>query len=155
MSLALFISFAMIVVSLAAAAACLGIAVRSLNWLPTSSAPRRSWIRITTELCVTSLWILFIMTASIWAWAVLYIQIDLFATFEEALYFSIVSFTTVGYGDVIIEGRWRLIAGMTAAHGLLSFGLYTAFFVEVLDFPQRGARPNKQLDSQPIVHIQD
>ncbi|MEM8971952.1 MAG: potassium channel family protein [Pseudomonadota bacterium] len=95
------------------------------------------------------------MTASIWAWAVLYIQIDLFATFEEALYFSIVSFTTVGYGDVIIEGRWRLIAGMTAAHGLLSFGLYTAFFVEVLDFPQRGARPNKQLDSQPIVHIQD
>lgn len=66
--------------------------------------------------------------------------IGLFQTFEEALYFSIVSFTTVGFGDVVIEGPLRVIAGMTAAHGLLSFGLYTAFFVDALEFPKRSRR---------------
>lgn len=77
------------------------------------------------------------MTGSIWAWAYVYILLGLFNTFEAALYFSVVSFTTVGYGDVVIEAPWRLMAGMTAAHGLLSFGLYTAFFVEALEFPIR------------------
>ncbi|WP_050532747.1 potassium channel family protein [Pseudaestuariivita atlantica] len=153
MALALFISFAMIIASLVAAAGFLGLAVKSLNWLPTNREAQSSWVRLTTELCVTSLWILLVMTASIWAWALLYIRIGLFPNLEEALYFSIVSFTTVGYGDVIIEGPWRVIAGMTAAHGLLSFGLYTAFFVETLDFPRRGRGSTRQRLERSRHHL--
>lgn len=156
MALALFISFAMIIASLVAAARCLGFAVKSLNWLPTNRKARNAWVRLTTELCVTSLWILLVMTASIWAWALLYVRIGLFPSLEEALYFSIVSFTTVGYGDVIIEGPLRVIAGMTAAHGLLSFGLYTAFFVETFDFPRRGRWSSLQrLERSPGQRNQD
>jgi hypothetical protein len=48
-----------------------------------------------------------------------------------------VSFTTVGYGDVVLEPGWRLLAGMTSTHGLLIFGIFTAFLVEVFKFPTR------------------
>ena len=144
---AILVSFAMIIVLIAGAAACLGLAVRSLQWLAAQHKPRKAWLYFAIELCVACLWILVVMSASIVGWAILYMWLDLFQSFEAALYFSVVSFTTVGYGDVIIEGPWRLLAGMTAAHGLLSFGLYTAFLVEALDLPVRrrpgSERPNK------------
>ncbi|WP_420806487.1 ion channel [Octadecabacter arcticus] len=37
----------------------------------------------------------------------------------------------VGYGDVVLEPGWRLLAGMTSTHGLLIFGIFIAFLVEV------------------------
>jgi hypothetical protein len=71
---------------------------------------------------------------------VLYVGLGLFDSFEPALYFSIISFTTVGFGDVVLEPGWRLLAGMTATHGLLNFGLFTAFLVEVFRLPTRRRR---------------
>ncbi|MEM9736953.1 MAG: ion channel, partial [Pseudomonadota bacterium] len=48
-----------------------------------------------------------------------------------ALYFSVVAFTTLGFGDVLLPQEWRLLAGLSAANGLLIFGVSTAFLVEV------------------------
>ena len=67
-------------------------------------------------------------------------KLELFGTLEQALYFSITSFTTLGFGDVVLEPGWRLLAGMTATHGLLLFGLSTAFLVEVFNQPTRFTR---------------
>jgi len=53
-----------------------------------------------------------------------------FDALEPALYFSVVSFTTLGFGDVVLTPQWRLLPGMSAANGLLIFGLSTAFLVE-------------------------
>jgi hypothetical protein len=85
--------------------------------------------------------ILVVLTSAVWGWALLYMELGLFETLEPALYFSIVSFTTVGYGDVVLEPGWRLLAGMTATHGLLNFGLFTAFLVEIFRLPTRSMRP--------------
>ena len=80
----------------------------------------------------TVLWALAMLTIGVWLWAVTFWALDAFATMEESLYFSMVTFTTLGYGDVLMPQRWRILGAMTAANGLLNFGLLTAVLVEAL-----------------------
>ena len=50
---------------------------------------------------------------------------------EDAVYFVLVTSTTLGYGDVTLERKWRLFGAMAAVNGLLTFGLSTAFLLDV------------------------
>lgn len=79
-----------------------------------------------------SLWVLGVITAGIWIWAGAFYALGVFPTLEEAVYFAMVTYTTLGFGDVLLPMEWRLLAGMTAANGLLNFGLLTALLVEAL-----------------------
>jgi hypothetical protein len=79
-----------------------------------------------------SLWVLGVITAGIWIWAGAFYALGIFQTLEEAVYFAMVTFTTLGFGDVLLPMEWRLLAGMAAANGLLNFGLLTALLVEAL-----------------------
>jgi hypothetical protein len=79
-----------------------------------------------------SFWLLGVITAAVWIWAAAYLVVGAFATLEEAVYFSIVMFTTLGLGDVILPHEWRILAGMEAANGFLNFGLLSALFIEAL-----------------------
>lgn len=73
------------------------------------------------------------LTLEIWLWAVFYYSlVDAISNFEEALYFSTSTFTTVGYGDVILSERWRLVGSLQAANGFILFGWSTAFIFEVI-----------------------
>lgn len=76
--------------------------------------------------------ILGVLTASVWIWALAFLWLGVFEALEPAIYFSIVAFTTLGFGDVILPEQWRILGGMTAANGLLTMGLFTALLVEVL-----------------------
>jgi hypothetical protein len=78
------------------------------------------------------LWVLAVITAGVWIWALAYLALGTFGDLETAVYFSLVSFTTLGFGDVILPAEWRLLSGMEAANGFLSFGLLTALLVEAL-----------------------
>ncbi len=62
-------------------------------------------------------------------WAVVFVAVDAIQTFEEALYFSVVTFTTLGYGDVTVSEKWRLLASLEAAVGTIMFGWTTALIV--------------------------
>jgi Ion channel len=74
-----------------------------------------------------------IHTAEIWSYAVLYHNVLLaISDFETALYYSTVSFVSLGYGDVVLPKRWRLIGAIEAANGLILFGWSTAFLVTVI-----------------------
>lgn len=79
-----------------------------------------------------SLWVLGVITAGVWIWALAFYGLGIFATLEEAVYFSLVSFTTLGFGDILLPQEWRLLAGLSATNGLLNFGLLTALLVESL-----------------------
>ena len=62
-------------------------------------------------------------------WALLYLYNPLISTLpdlETAFYFSMATFTTVGYGDVVLEGKWRMLASLQAANGMIIFGWTTA-----------------------------
>ncbi|MCB1378526.1 MAG: two pore domain potassium channel family protein [Alphaproteobacteria bacterium] len=78
------------------------------------------------------LYILLVHTISVWIWAIVFIVAGAFAALEPALYFAVASYTTVGYGDIILEPNWRLLSGLTAANGFLCFGWSTAYMVELV-----------------------
>ncbi len=71
-------------------------------------------------------------TAQIWLWAVVLIRRGVFQSTSNAVYFSLVTSTTLGYGDITLEPEWRVFGAMAAVTGLLTFGLSTAFLVGVM-----------------------
>ena len=71
-------------------------------------------------------WVLAIVVISILLWAMAFLGLGVFIGLETAVYFSIVSFTTLGFGDILLPADWRLLAGMAAINGLLMIGLLTA-----------------------------
>ncbi|MBW2278684.1 MAG: two pore domain potassium channel family protein [Deltaproteobacteria bacterium] len=62
-------------------------------------------------------------------WAVTYYGIGAIPEFEKALYFSTVTYTTVGFGDVVLADRWRLLSAFEGANGIIMFGWTTALIV--------------------------
>ena len=66
-------------------------------------------------------------------WAVFYYLQGLFNDFETSLYFSMVSFTTLGYGDVLLPRRWRLLGVIEGFSGVLLCGVSTAFIFAVVN----------------------
>ncbi|MFL6335279.1 MAG: potassium channel family protein [Pyrinomonadaceae bacterium] len=66
-------------------------------------------------------------------WAVVYQWWGLFPDFETSLYFSMGSYTTIGYGDVVLQQRWRLLGAVEGVSGVLLCGLSTAFIFVVLN----------------------
>jgi hypothetical protein len=65
-------------------------------------------------------------------WALVYLLCGEMATFETAFYFSAQNYTALGYGDVALSPRWRLLGPLEAINGLLLFGLSTAVMFAVL-----------------------
>ncbi|GGL56947.1 potassium channel family protein [Wenxinia marina] len=100
---------------------------RSRDWLV--RPPHRP--RLLAALGVLGAWVIAEMTVAVWAWALLFLALGLFDHVEPAVYFALVVFTTLGFGDIILgHDEWRLLSGLAAANGLLSFGVMTALLVE-------------------------
>jgi len=59
-------------------------------------------------------------------WAALFMLLGEFADFNTALYHSGVNFAGLGYGDIVMSERWRMLGPLEAANGILMFGLSTA-----------------------------
>ena len=83
-------------------------------------------------------------------WALLYRSLGAFEDFETAVYFSGVTFTSLGYGDVVLSGRMRLLAPLQAANGLMMFGVTTALFIAAVQHAMAkwsAARPARTQDA--------
>jgi voltage-gated potassium channel Kch len=80
------------------------------------------------------LWLFLATVLEVWAWALLYVVVGALEDFQTALYFSTVTFTTLGYGDVILDKEWRLLASFEAANGLFLFGWSTALVFAVVQW---------------------
>lgn len=77
----------------------------------------------------TVLGLFLIHTLEIWIWAGAFFATNAVFGFQDALYFSIVTFSTVGSGDVIVGHQWRLLASLEAINGFLLIGWSTAYLV--------------------------
>lgn len=49
--------------------------------------------------------------------------------YEEPIYYALVTYTTVGYGDVVLGPDFRILGAMISVAGILMFGMTTAFLV--------------------------
>lgn len=88
---------------------------------------------------LTLLWLLIRIVAGLLAlhllhilvWGAFYYARGLFDTFETAMYFSAVTYTTVGYGDVTLHADWRMLGAIEAVTGVLMVGWSTGMLFAV------------------------
>lgn len=66
-------------------------------------------------------------------WAAFYAWWGLFSDVESSWYFSLGSYTTIGYGDVVLPARWRILGGLEGISGVLLCGLSTAFLFAIVN----------------------
>lgn len=76
--------------------------------------------------------IMLLHTVETGMWAAFYYAQGLFKDFETSLYFSLTSYTTIGYGDVLLPQRWRLLGAIEGVSGVLLCGISTAFIFAVM-----------------------
>jgi hypothetical protein len=65
-------------------------------------------------------------------WASTFLALNAIQGLEKALYFSMVTFTTLGYGEIVLNEQWRLLASFEAANGIIMFGWSTAIVIAVV-----------------------
>jgi hypothetical protein len=65
-------------------------------------------------------------------WAIVFIWCGQFRDYGTAFYHSAVNYTTLGYGDVIMDRPWRLLGPIEAMDGILMAGVSAAILFAVL-----------------------
>ncbi len=91
-----------------------------------AAAPLQSLAMIVTVLGLIGLHIV-----EIWVYALFYLAVGAVPDAESALYFSTSTFTTVGFGDIVLDTDWRLLAAIESANGFILIGWSTAFLIDV------------------------
>jgi len=80
-------------------------------------------------LSALTVWMFLAIVLEAGLWALFYLfdpLITALPDLETAFYFSMVTFTTLGFGDVVLTGPWRMLASIQAANGVIIFGWTTA-----------------------------
>ena len=65
-------------------------------------------------------------------WAILFIYLGEFTDFSTAFYHSTVNFASLGYGDIVMSEKWRLLGALEASNGVLMFGLSAGTMLAVM-----------------------
>jgi Ion channel len=94
----------------------------------------------TLKLAVFVLWMFLATIIEVWIWAMLYLALGAIRTLEEAVYFSTSTFTTLGFGDIVLDEEWRLLSSFEAANGLLMFGWSTALIFAAVQWVYAGRK---------------
>ena len=98
----------------------------------------RSWRRRALWFVLVStamvMLLLHVVEVCLWAGAYRILVPDELETFEKAAYFSFVTFTSLGYGDISLTSEWRLLSGIESLSGLLVAGFSTALLFSVLQW---------------------
>jgi len=129
----LFLAFSIVV-------ACVAIHITGMASLTTQLIRRRTQIQQNPSLIRTSLILMMVFgivtllhLVEMSIWAAFYYSHNLFENFETSLYFSLKTYTTVGYGDILLPEGWRLFGGVEALSGVLLCGVSTAFIFAILN----------------------
>jgi len=80
-----------------------------------------------------AVWMVLLHICEIFVWAFTYVWNGAIADLQTALYFSAVTYTTTGYGDIVLPPGWRLDGGIEALTGILMCGWSTGFFFAIVN----------------------
>ena len=86
-------------------------------------------------LVVNVLFVVSLLECALWAAA--YLGLGALGSWSEAYYFSATTFTTTGYGDVVLSPAWRSMGNFEAVIGIIMFGWSTALLVTVVTHLRR------------------
>ena len=78
-------------------------------------------------------WIVLLHLIQVGLWAVVFWRARELPNLETAVYFSLVTYTTIGFGDVVLEPGWRVLAGIEGLTGIILIGWSTAFVFAVVN----------------------
>ena len=104
----------------------------ALRWVGRGSGPSVGFFRWTWRFVRLAGWMILAHMVEITAWAWFYDWKQAMPDLQSAIYFSAATYTTVGYGDVVLPVEWRLVGGIEALTGILMCGWSTGFFFAVV-----------------------
>ena len=98
-----------------------------LNWVKSSS-------RAMAMILITQVMLMLVLGNLLQCgiWALLFMLLREFGDFETAYYYSLVNFSTLGYGDIVMSDRWRMLGPLQAINGVLMIGVSTASITSVV-----------------------
>jgi hypothetical protein len=109
-------------------------------WAGRSGRPGRLGAELLLARLVGALLLLHLAEAVVWA--VFYVLTGALPDLETAAYFSLTSYTTVGYGDLVLPEPWRLLGPLEAAVGILMLGWSTGILVAAIGMIYRQLFPS-------------
>ncbi|RLQ21576.1 two pore domain potassium channel family protein [Seongchinamella sediminis] len=65
-------------------------------------------------------------------WGALFLQLGEFEDFRVAVYHSAVNFATLGYGDIVMSEKHRILGPLQSLNGILMMGVSTAVVMSAL-----------------------
>jgi len=116
----------------------------AIRWMRHRPVGRRGFHASTWLLILVAAWIILLHLIEITLWGAFYVWRRAMPDLASGLYFSAVTYTTTGYGDLVLPSEWRLLGGVEALTGILLCGWSTGFFFVVVsrmsEMPQRPQR---------------
>jgi hypothetical protein len=126
-----FVAWFLVAATVTIHAAGLGVV---LNRVMRPQALQNSGFRQVTWLIIRAAWwLILIHLAEIAVWGLFYWWRQCLPDAESAFYFAGVTYTTVGYGDLVLPREWRMLAPVEAMTGILMCGLSTGFFFALVN----------------------
>ena len=97
-----------------------------------SALPDRRFWSVTWRLLRVAWRLVLLHLVEIVVWGLFYWWQKCLPDAESSFYFSAVTYTTVGYGDLVLPQEWRLVGAVEGLTGILMCGLSTGLFFAVV-----------------------
>jgi hypothetical protein len=137
----ILIAWVLVAVTVAVHAAGLAVLLRALmRW---NAAPPTRFLPITWRLILVTWWLILFHLVEISIWAFFYLWQECLPDAETAFYFAGVTYTTIGYGDLVLAKPWRMLAPVEGLTGILMCGLSASVFFAVVLRIRQGVQRQK------------
>jgi hypothetical protein len=124
---------ALVLVAVTVAVHATGLAVLLRGWERWHAVtPARFWPTTALVIRVTW-WLILIHLVEISVWGLFYFWKGFLPDAESAFYFSGVTYATIGYGDLVLSGPWRMLGPIEGLTGILMCGLSTGIFFAMIN----------------------
>lgn len=110
----------------------LALCIRLLERIGRSMTPPPSVFQVVFIILFAFGVIVLSHTVQVWIWAGTLMYMQAISYWFDAIYFALVTYTTVGYGDIVLPIAFRVFGAFAGVTGILCFGISTAFLVALI-----------------------
>jgi len=126
------IFFAWVLVAVTVAVHAAGLAFLLSDWARWQALPPTRFWPITWLLIRVTWWLILIHLVEVLVWGLFYLRKGCLPDAESAFYFAGVTYTTIGYGDLVLQEPWRMLGPIEGLTGILMCGLSAGIFFAVV-----------------------